>query len=707
MDKERIHIDDLIRGQFAEREEEVRPGAWFQMRELLDQQMPVGSAPVLFNWRRFAGAMVLVSLVTALSVGGYRYVQQYAAEEEAMLTGAGKEIIASEGGASEFGDVIHAPEASVMPERSGSVIAPKSVRQAEEPIAGAQYPDLPPTDEGRVGVQTPAQAAGSRATGEAAGSRGGVDPARGAGVNANPSDRTTVAANGATPNAPSSGTSPETTRTNLANNPVEAAGAPAVQTKQAHAAEVAGTSASTAAAAPSRNRPANARNEQPTGDIPSAMTQTAPETAQNPGRQVGAGSRSLAAESTASAKTTPARSSAPVQSATPGSAKAAGSGTGVYANTADTRRTATTLPGSGNAGGKTANVEVVLHRDTVEKINLVYRTVIDPLSRTRSVQVDTASIERMVIERRIEVAAVAPPRTAPAKAGKKASTMAVPAATPEAAPRTEQKTVASARKARRGGWDPQRFEEMFLDAKFNLSQAQFYPGITGGINAMFSGGTFIPGIQLGFNGEIVFNDRWSVMTELKYINRFSNNKTIEDNYVTAPFMTGSKAPVPVYNPNTSAVEAMVYTRDSILHSFNFSTLGTLNLPISIRYAVNRFFMAAGIDLVHHFRINAEEVEQTVRTLRDTIPVGQAIPASWEQGEPSIRLNDLAGRFGLGYLVGVGYKVTPDLSLDLRMSHMLMDNARTKGSSKVSDQLFRIPNVQFSLSYRLGNRQPHP
>jgi len=726
MDKEKIHIDDLVRGQFTGREEEERPGAWLHMRELLDTHMPAGQAPVAFGWRRFAGYMAVLSLATALTVGGYRYVQQYAGEEEAALQ---EETVAAntERAAGTVLDhtVPDAAGSMPAPERSGAVIARRQAPSADK----ATSADKTTTDAGSqpasaghtAGQQAGVAGAQHTGTGMQAAGRGGTSATGTAAVPASGKSMASRAAvaGSRTGGAAASGTVPGAGE--------HMAGQPA-GTRTNRSITTSGTSLSQAEA--HAVRPQAGKRA---GQAVTTATGAGEGTAHKPGR--GARRPEAAAGAAARTASLPASPGKPQQGQVAAAGRQAAAGSRIqHGSGREAKDTPAAVPGSGisAAGGRAANAEFILQRDTVEKINLVYRTVINPLSRTRSVQVDTESIERMVIERRIAVAAAPPARAkaAPDKRSGRSARPAVAAITPPlssasagtapattaivlapgAAPAAKEHTAANAaarRSKRGGGWDPQRFEEMFLDAKFNLSQAEFYPGITGGINAMFSGGTFIPGIQLGFNGEIVFNDRWSVMTELKYINRFSNNKTIEDNYVTAPYTSGPNAPVPVYNTQTNALTGTVYTRDSVMHSFNFSSLGTLDLPISIRYAINRFFMAAGIDLVHHFRINAEEVTQPVQVLRDTISAGQPLPARWQEGGQSVYLNDLSARFGIGYLIGVGYKVTPNLSLDLRMSHMLTDNARTIGAGKVSDQLFKVPYLQFSLGYRFGSRhQPY-
>ena len=66
MDKNMIKIDDLLRQRLGDAEEQERPAAWLQMRDLLDKQMPVTRAGV--NWRRMFAYVAGVAILAAVSV---------------------------------------------------------------------------------------------------------------------------------------------------------------------------------------------------------------------------------------------------------------------------------------------------------------------------------------------------------------------------------------------------------------------------------------------------------------------------------------------------------------------------------------------------------------------------------------------------------------------------------------------------------------
>ncbi|HLT32629.1 MAG TPA: outer membrane beta-barrel protein [Aquaticitalea sp.] len=79
MDNNMIKIDDLVRNKLQGAEEEPRAGAWQGMRSLLDKEMPIGQARPSRGGVWFKSLMV-IALLGAASVGGYRMSKQYFAD---------------------------------------------------------------------------------------------------------------------------------------------------------------------------------------------------------------------------------------------------------------------------------------------------------------------------------------------------------------------------------------------------------------------------------------------------------------------------------------------------------------------------------------------------------------------------------------------------------------------------------------------------
>lgn len=70
MDKNMIHIDDLVKQRLSGGEEQERPGAWLHMRDLLDEKMPV-KAPAVFAWRRMLTLTAALLALSAIGIGTY------------------------------------------------------------------------------------------------------------------------------------------------------------------------------------------------------------------------------------------------------------------------------------------------------------------------------------------------------------------------------------------------------------------------------------------------------------------------------------------------------------------------------------------------------------------------------------------------------------------------------------------------------------
>jgi hypothetical protein len=69
MDKQFINIDDLVRHRLSGGEEEERAGAWLNMRNLLDKEMPQKKRRGgFFFW---FNSLAVIGVISAISFGGY------------------------------------------------------------------------------------------------------------------------------------------------------------------------------------------------------------------------------------------------------------------------------------------------------------------------------------------------------------------------------------------------------------------------------------------------------------------------------------------------------------------------------------------------------------------------------------------------------------------------------------------------------------
>lgn len=98
-----IHIDDLVRNKLMGAEEETPSGAWLNMRDLLDQKMPIQPVANGRNWRRMFGLISGLVLLTTATIGGYKVVVHQQAvqstfndqQAETYVPGASQQIVLS------------------------------------------------------------------------------------------------------------------------------------------------------------------------------------------------------------------------------------------------------------------------------------------------------------------------------------------------------------------------------------------------------------------------------------------------------------------------------------------------------------------------------------------------------------------------------------------------------------------------------------
>ena len=244
---------------------------------------------------------------------------------------------------------------------------------------------------------------------------------------------------------------------------------------------------------------------------------------------------------------------------------------------------------------------------------------------------------------------------------------------------TNLKQAPAATKKSAGSTTIQKLNAVFNDIKYNFGAPKFQAGLTAGINGTFFGPNSFKGFQFGITGNLVFNDQWSILSELKYFHRANSNASLQDDYS-------------IYTPTTGGQ----YTRLQQQNSFSFSALHSLEMPVSIRYAVGNFNIFAGGNLVYNFSIN---------TGAETIPGGNTsiVSAPGNDNAPKLKEEDFTNRVGLGYLLGLSYNVGPGTMIDVRTVQTFWDNANTTGGQTISNQLYKNPSLQLSIIYRLGNR----
>ncbi|MCF8450430.1 MAG: PorT family protein [Taibaiella sp.] len=246
---------------------------------------------------------------------------------------------------------------------------------------------------------------------------------------------------------------------------------------------------------------------------------------------------------------------------------------------------------------------------------------------------------------------------------------------------TEVKNKPEVAKKNNGVSLVQKLSLAFNDVKQNAAGAKFTAGLTAGINSNYFGTASFKGFQFGVTGNLIFNDTWNLMTEVKYFHRLNNNTSVDDNYYTYT-QVGTQ-----------------YRRDLQLNSYSFSALHSLEMPVAIRYSRGNFNFYTGGNFLYTFSIN---------TGAETMPAVNSTATFVNQpgtdNAPTLSEQDFRSRFGLGYLLGFAYQVAPSVSMDLRSVQTVWDNAATTGAKSISGQLYKTPSIQLSVMYRLGGNR---
>ena len=228
----------------------------------------------------------------------------------------------------------------------------------------------------------------------------------------------------------------------------------------------------------------------------------------------------------------------------------------------------------------------------------------------------------------------------------------------------------------------EKLSATFNDIKFHIAGAQFAPGLTAGINGTFFGPNSFKGFQFGVTGNFIFSDNLSLLAEVKYFHRINNNYSLNDNYYT-------------YTP----VGGGQYSKELQPVSYSFSTLHSIEMPISIRYCLSHFNFFVGGNLVYAFAINTGASTQVTTT---NTPVLVSAPGN--DNTPKIKANDFNSQFGLGYLLGISYQLSPNVMLDFRNVQTVWNNSSSQGAKIISNQLYKSPSLQVSIGYRLGGKK---
>lgn len=742
MDKNMVHIDDLVRGRLSGGEEPIGPSSWHTMRELLDNKMPTQRPAGGGGWGRLARYATALALLATFTLGGYQMIQATRAGRSGAQPGddaghnAASGRTAATGGADGGNSSVAFAPMTEQGDRNnglpagaqGTALTDAASVTGSDRIPASSgrnaYGDLSDNNNnatGSVSLAYDPSAAGNNHRSNGINDIAGIASGNNAALR-----------NNATP------------RTSAGQNLADAS-----RSRNQHSAVAAPIAASRRSSAPGRTGSNASELQGQTSTVIVRETDQASSV-------LPAESASLVSGAVASASRIPAgttrQNAAPSSRGTEGQA-ASIPAAGLHSNTAgrnnELPHSVSTINGTvrGNEIRNFDTSRFFVRKDTIQTIRVSYRYYMDPNTGTRSFTTDTLSrtkliVDRLLLKEMVRNVSKADARTAPSRPaaparqhrGRKEPNAtremmkALPprASAPDARPGKGKMVKAGAEpseelvplsafkvSSRKNSepWSPKEGVDNFIrNTKMGLSQMRFYSGILAGLNTSLGNGANLNGFHLGLTGLLTFNEHWSLMAELKYYQRFNGGYTLRDNYQTGVSNSANTPFTPdvTYTSNGTTYNVYNWKRDSMEHYYKFSSLGSLELPIAVRYTSNRLSGFAGVNIVYSLRVNAEEVDyrHTING-RDTVTVAGS-PAYVEKmtriQPATVRFENFDPRLGIGYLLGLAYQITPAVSVDMRMTQTLFDNASSsEGGKKVFNSLYKSPNVQISIGYRFSQQ----
>jgi len=586
MDKNMIKIDDLVRQRLSGGEDRERPGAWLQMRDVLDKEMPLQSVTGGYNWRRMFAAATGLLLIASLTMGGYKIYNSWRVNSEEVKIAANSKAIHRS-----LDNNIHSLKdiENKYDQSSASLKTVENKNIAEN----TTFSDQQNVINNEINTDERIEKSAGLYTEQ-------NNTTEGLKINK---------------------------QVNAANKSGKVAGSSNRNNQLSNSSKQ--TSQPIASSTVSHNR-SSANNSSIHNSHSSNNTTSLSKTnISNP------------------ASSNPVNAEKPINNTT----------TPVIAKTNDQGELKDVTQKD-----KLHKNELKLIKDSMQKISIVQRTKIDKLSRKVTFYQDTSSI--------VMIAKPIPDEVIVLNSG-----VASASASQTTAKKATNEKSANRKTDGAGSlWNSQAIKDRIDNTKFRLAQIQFFPGVTFGVNSYLFGAYNLHGWQAGLTGNFIFNEKWQLLTALKYIQRFNNNNTIQDNYST--------------NQSGGVSE--------VAHFFKFSALHSIEMPIALKFAFNRLHLFSGANLAYNFKASAEEVTRPYTS--------QSTPLPPSQTAPSIQLSDFSGRFSVGGLLGLGYDATPSLSIDLRVNKNFWDNAKTSGAKLISDQLYRAPSFQLSIGYKFNQQR---
>lgn len=244
--------------------------------------------------------------------------------------------------------------------------------------------------------------------------------------------------------------------------------------------------------------------------------------------------------------------------------------------------------------------------------------------------------------------------------------------------------------------DPGKFNQLVQNTSQGISNyfdgsRNFYAAVMIGGNASFGNpGAF--GMQFGIAGLYSLSERLTLAAELKYVNHYFSNYTVEDRSVTFENVNGQQT--------GGAQWLFSGTQNTTTSAYKINSFSALEMPVTLSYSLGRLSIFAGANIAYAFPIqwnktttfNTTNVQQTQEQNQN--PFREAYFKLNEQ-------KDFESRLGLGYVWGANYEISRKISLDVRVNQILWDNSNS--NTDAVSRLFHIPTMQFSLGYYFGRK----
>jgi hypothetical protein len=244
--------------------------------------------------------------------------------------------------------------------------------------------------------------------------------------------------------------------------------------------------------------------------------------------------------------------------------------------------------------------------------------------------------------------------------------------------------------------DPGKFNQLVQNTSQGIANyfdgsRNFYAALVLGGNTSFGNpGAF--GLQLGIAGLYQLSERLTLAAELKYVNHYFSNYSLDDQSVTFENINSQQI---------SGVEWLFSgTQKTATSSYKINNFSALEMPITLNYNLGRVSVFGGLNIAYAFPVKWSK-ENTL----NTVPVQQTRNQNenpfLNSGFKIDEQKDFSSRFGVGYVWGLNYDFSRKVSLDARLTQILWDN--NKGNTDAIKRLFHVPTLQVSFGYYFGRK----